>query len=142
MDEKRLAELQALADAAPTMRAPVLLDEIADASYVPTRVGDLLLRGSPDPEEPAEAEVHALMRFIAAARTAVPELVAEVRRLRDNLEASAPVNHVRAEALREARRTERALCVRFLRAAAGVGDSVMSDTWANAVADEMLALPD
>jgi hypothetical protein len=81
--KERLEELQALADSAPAMHAPVLLDEIADASYVPTGVGDLLLRGSPDPEEPAEEEVHALMRFIAAARTAVPELLDEVRRLRD-----------------------------------------------------------
>jgi hypothetical protein len=85
MDDAKLNELQALADAAPAMRAPVLLDEIADASYVPTGVGDLLLRGSPDPEEPAEEEVHALMRFIAAARTAVPELVAEVRRLSEEV---------------------------------------------------------
>jgi hypothetical protein len=82
----------------------------------------------------------------------ITELVAEVRRLRAELDTKywGSERHGRdvraAEALvrQDAKRSERERCSKFLEqsGASGGGDLVMSDEWARDVAAEMRALPD
>jgi hypothetical protein len=76
------------------------------------------------------------------------DLIDEVRRLRaaEKVEHEAFVQAGRRAVIAEAslagaRRAERERCVDHLLRAGSPGDSVMSDTWARAVAAELLALP-
>lgn len=148
IDEKQMTEWKALADAA----TPEPWTDDGDAqswngeSYAQSWVETAAGRWSQmEPETGAAmAQQSADSRFIAAARTAVPALVEEVRRLRAELLASAPVNHVRSEALREARHAERERCV------AAAESERMSATYARPgakhlaleIADKIRALPD
>lgn len=132
MDEKRLAELKALAEGSDHIdlrlegMKHVALDCLPDPEAHPQRYRRTITELNPK-----------TIALIAAARTAVPELVEEVRRLRDATDPG-----VLREIVLAARRVGRERSVAVARAFAKKAGDDGQEMMAEEIADAIDALPD
>jgi hypothetical protein len=87
---EKLAELEALCENATP--GPWLIDYSGTAAvYEDDAAGrTIFLAGSPHCPPRSESETNCNLRFIAAARTALPEAIAEIRRLQSELQRLQP----------------------------------------------------